>query len=201
MDTSDFRKPEYEIENLFLRRWSPRSFTGEEIPDSVLMSFFEAARWAPSSANNQPWRFIYAKRGSPEWAQLFNLLAPGNQAWCVNASVLIVMVSRKMMESNNGPNPTHSFDTGSAWENLSLQAVLSGWYTHGMAGFDYERARTDLQIPNEFQVEAMCAIGKLAPKENLPERYQSREFPSNRRPLSEIVFCGRFGGKRAEPSL
>lgn len=186
------RKSEYDINPLILGRWSPRSMTGETIPQEDLMALFEAARWAPSSFNNQPWRFIYAKRDSKDWNKLFNLLIEFNQSWAKDASALVVVISRKNFEYNNKPSLTHQFDTGSAWENLALEATSRGLVTHAMQGFDYDKARTELEIPQEFDVMAMIVIGKQAPKDKLSKELQEREFPSDRKPLSEIVMEGKF---------
>ena len=195
-DLDNHRKPTYSINNLILNRWSPRSMSGEEINDKDLMSLFEAARWAPSSYNNQPWRFIYAKRNSASWEKFFNLLADGNKIWTKNASVLVVIISRKNFEHNEKPSITHQFDTGAAWENLAIEATSCGLVTHGMQGFDYDKARKELEIPDSFDVMAMIAIGKKAPKENLPSELQKMEFPNNRKPLSEIIMEGKFHNQR-----
>lgn len=189
------RKADYEIESNIINRWSPRSFSGEEISDKELYSLFEAARWAPSSFNNQPWRFIFAKRDSKNWKLLFDLLVDFNKQWCVNASVLVVIVSRKTFEHNGKPSFTHQFDAGAAWQNLAIQATSIGLATHAMQGFDYDRAKKDLGVPDEFEVVAMVAIGKKAPKERLPTELQQREIPSDRKPISEIVMEGKFMAK------
>lgn len=157
------RMSEYSINPLILNRWSPRSMTGEELNDEDIMSLFEAARWAPSSFNNQPWRFIYAKRNTGYWDRLFNLLADTNKSWAKNAALLAVVISRKNFEFNGKPARTHQFDAGSAWENLALEASSRGIVAHGMQGFDYEKARTELGIPADFEVLAMVAIGKRGP--------------------------------------
>ena len=186
------RKSEYEINPLILGRWSPYSMTGEKISDGELMSLFEAARWAPSSYNGQPWRFIYAKRDTKDWDKLFNLLVEGNQGWAKNAAALVVIISRKNFEHNNKPSITHTFDTGSAWENMALEASSRGLAIHGMEGFDYDKAKEDLEIPDDFEVCAMAAIGKKGKIEDLPEEMQQREQPRDRRPLKEIVMEGKF---------
>ena len=189
------RSPTHEINSLIINRWSPRSFIPEDLRDKELFSLFEAARWAPSSSNSQPWRFIYAKRNSKNWNDLFNLLVDFNKQWCANASALVVVVSRKNFEHNGQPSITHQFDTGSAWENLAIQAVSQGLVTHAMAGFDYEKARKDLEVPSDYEVIAMIAIGKRGPKEKLSPELQTREIPNTRKPLSEIVMEGKFGNK------
>lgn len=192
----ELRRSEYKISPLILNRWSPRAMSGgEELSNEELMSLFEAARWSPSSANAQPWRFINAKRntvGAEDWNRLFNLLADFNKSWAKNAAVLIVVVSKKEFEYNGRviPSITHQFDAGAAWENLALEASSRGLAAHAMAGFDYEKARKDLDIPDGYDVMAMIAIGKRGPKGNLPLSLQEREIPSERKPLADIVMEG-----------
>ncbi len=166
------RKATYRINSLILNRWSPRSMTGEELNHEELMSLFEAARWAPSSYNNQPWRFIYAKLNTQQWDRFYNLMVEGNKSWAKEASVLVVVISRKNFEFNEKPSITHELDTGAAWEKLALEATSKGLVTHGLQGFDYERAREVLEIPDSYDVLAMVAIGKKAPKENLPHNFR-----------------------------
>ncbi len=192
MDISDFRKPDFDIDPIFLNRWSPRSMSGDEISRDVLFSLFEAARWAPSSNNNQPWRFLYARRNTDYWPIFFDLLTEQNKIWAKNAAVLIVVISKKTFDYNEKPARTHSYDAGAAWENLTLQGSLKALVIHGMQGFDYDGARRTLNIPDVFQVEAMIAIGKPGKKEDLPEGLQEREIPSPRKKLSEIVMEGNF---------
>lgn len=186
------RESTYPISPMILNRWSPRSMTGEKLDQQELMSLFEAARWAPSSYNNQPWIFIYAERETPEWNRLFDLLVPGNQAWTVNAAALVVVISKNTFYHNEKPARTHSFDTGAAWMALALEGTARGYVVHGMEGFDYEKARTSLEIPDGYTVEAMVAIGKRAPKEKLSAELQSREKPSSRKPLEQIIMKGKF---------
>jgi nitroreductase len=186
------RTSEYPINPLILSRWSPRSMTGEELGDDDIMSLFEAARWAPSSFNNQPWRFIYAKRNTEHWDRLFNLLVDVNKTWAKNAALLAVVISRKNFEFNEKPARTHQFDTGSAWENLALEASSRGIVAHGMQGFDYEKAKTELGIPADFEVMAMIAIGKRGPKENLPTELQDKEKPNDRKALKDIIMEGTY---------
>lgn len=193
------RSTTYEINDLIVNRWSPRSFLPEELSDKKLFSLFEAARWAPSSSNGQPWRFIFAKRDSQHWNGLFNLLVDFNKQWCTNASVLVVVLAKKTFEHNGQPIATRQFDAGAAWENLALQAVTEGLITHAMAGFDYEKARKDLAVPDDYDVVAMIAIGKVGPKEKLSSELQTREVPSTRKPLSELIMEGKFGNKAVLP--
>ena len=188
----EVRKTEYQVSDIFPQRWSPRAMSGESISDEELMSLFEAARWAPSSRNNQPWRFIFAKRDSPEWDNLFNLLVEKNQQWCKRAAVLIVVISKNIFDYQSLPNLTHSFDTGSAWQSLALQGSLNNLVVHGMAGFDYEKSKKELNIPDEYTVEMMFAVGKHGKKEDLPEELQKVEVPSSRIEVKELIFEGKF---------
>jgi nitroreductase len=192
IEGSEVRKADHPIEELFLNRWSPRAMSGESVSAEELMPLFEAARWAPSSYNNQPWRILYARRDTEHWPVFFGLLAEGNQAWAKDAAALLLFVSKETFDFNGRPYPTHSFDTGAAWENLALQATLKGLITHGMQGFDYERARTELNIPEGFRVEAMIAVGRPGDPASLPEKMREIEAPSDRKQLSEITCEGPF---------
>ncbi|MDT7808576.1 MAG: hypothetical protein QOJ70_2389 [Acidobacteriota bacterium] len=192
IDGSESREAAYPIDELFLDRWSPRAMSGKAIDEEELLTLFEAARWAPSSYNNQPWRILYARRDTEHWQTFFGLLVEGNQSWAKDAAALLLFVSKETFDFNGQTYPTYSFDTGAAWENLALQATLKGLVTHGMQGFDYERARTELNIPEGFRVEAMIAVGRPGDPEKLPEQLREREAPSDRKPLSEITCEGAF---------
>jgi nitroreductase len=189
---SEIRKADFPIERFLLDRWSPRAMSGEEISREELMRLFEAARWAPSSFNAQQWRALYARRGTESWQTFFDLLVEANRAWAKNAAVLVVFISRKVFDYNNEPSVTHSYDAGAAWENFALQGFQQNLVVHGMEGFDYEQARRELRIPDEFQVEAMAAVGRPGSKEMLPEKLRTRESPNDRRKLAESVFEGPF---------
>lgn len=187
-----YRKLNYPIHPLLHNRWSPRAMTGEPMTDEELFPLFEAARWAPSSYNNQPWIILYAKRDTPEWDLFYSLMVDFNQKWTKNASALVVMASHNLYELNQKPAPTHSYDTGAAWMSIALEGSARGYVVHGMSGFDYEKARQVLNIPKDYTVEAMAAIGKRAPKEVLPPEIQAKEFPSPRKELAEIICNGKF---------
>jgi nitroreductase len=192
------RVSEHDIDPIFLNRWSPRAFTGEDIPEATLLTFLEAARWAPSAYNFQPWRFVYARRGTEHWDRLFGLLNEFNRSWAHSASAVVIVLSRETGlppgKTEAVPNPTHGFDAGAAWGYLALQASLSGWQAHGLAGFDRERARTELGVPGDFAVQAAVVIGRPGDRASLPEGLQAREAPSHRQPLAELVSEGRFAG-------
>jgi nitroreductase len=192
MDIGAFRNPEHGVDEQFLSRWSPRAMSGDEIEKEILLGLFEAARWAPSANNNQPWRFLYARRETDLWPLFFNLLAEGNQVWAIRAAALIVVISKTTFDFNEKPSRTHSFDAGAAWENLALQGALKGLVVHAMQGFDYDRAKETLRIPDGYQVEAMIAIGKPGRIEALPENLRERESPSGRKALADLVEEGFF---------
>jgi nitroreductase len=191
MKTINQRTTEYPIDDVFLKRYSPRAMSGEIITKEELMTLFEAGRWAPSSMNIQPWRFVYAMAGTPDFEKLLSFLMEGNRVWCKRASVLVVIISEKVDGKGNN-SVTHSFDTGSAWENLALQATNMGFIAHGMGGFDYKMAKEKLEVSDNYSVEAMIAIGKPGKIEDLPEPLREREKPSDRKKLEEIVFEGNF---------
>ncbi len=189
---SEERKADYEIENFILDRWSPRAMNGGPLSTAELCRLFEAARWAPSSYNAQPWRALYARRETEQWDTFFGLLVEGNQAWTKDAAALVLFISEKNFGHNGKPNTTHSYDCGSAWENFALQGFSQGLVVHGMVGFDAARARTELQIPDGFDVEAMAAVGWPGDRESLSEKMQKAESPNERRPVSESIREGAF---------
>jgi nitroreductase len=190
------RTADHAIDPIFLERWSPRAFTPEVISEADLQVLFEAARWAPSSSNSQPWRFVYARRGTSHWEKLLGLLNAFNLSWAQHAAALIVVVSKETMavpgKDEEIPSYNHSFDTGAAWMSLALQATRLGWRAHGMAGFDRARAVTELNVPPGHRVEAAIAIGKPGDKAQLPEAMRARETPSQRHPITATTFEGAF---------
>lgn len=190
------RTADHAIESQFLTRWSPRAFDPKPLPEAELMRLFEAARWAPSCMNSQPWRFVYALRDTADWELFLGLLNPGNQAWAQNASALVFAGSFTLMgfpgQPATMPSPSHSFDTGAAWASLALQAQAQGLITHGMAGFDRDRAQAELGFPDTVRLEAAIAIGYPGRKEDLSEALQARETPSGRNPVSAFAFAGRY---------
>ena len=193
------RQPDHPVFPLFLERWSPRAFDGSDLPDEDLLTIFEAARWAPSAFNSQPWRFLYAKRGDANWERFLSLLIPWNQKWARTASVLIFILSdtlpitdRKTGEATH--SHTHSFDAGAAWACLALQATQMGYHAHGMSGIELERIREELRVPDRFRIEAAAVIGRIGDPAILDEKLRAREVPSGRKPLGDFVHAGNFRG-------
>jgi len=194
--TINGRAAAHGVDPMFLERWSPRAFTGEPMPPALLDTLFEAAGWAPSAFNGQPWRFVYAHKGTADWDRLFDVLIPYNQSWVQHASVLLFVVSDRWRRKE-GAEPTpvrsHSFDAGAAWAYLALQASRLGWAAHGMAGFDVQRAYEAVGASEkEYCVEAAVAVGRPTDPSILDEPYRSREVPSQRNPVSSFAFEGRL---------
>ncbi len=188
------RVADYPVSGVILGRWSPYAMSGQLMSDEELFGLFEAARWAPSSANAQPWRFVYARRNSAEWTTLFRLLDEFNQSWAKNAAALVCIISRNTYESNGKPSKTHGLDVGAAWENMALQGYISGLVVHAMQGFDYEKARVALKVPDGYTIHAMVAIGKPGRDSDLPENMRGKAKRSGRKPITEFVHYGSFEG-------
>jgi nitroreductase len=190
------RTPDHDIDPLFLNRWSPRAYTGEDMAEAELFRLFEAARWAPSANNAQPWRFIYARRNVGRWAYLLSLLNEGNRRWADKASALVVLLSKthQLRAGDTEPAPlrTHSLDAGAAWASLAFQAERGGWRTHAMGGFDRAAASGVLGVPDGYHIEIVIAVGRQGDAAALPTELQAREQPNARRPLTELVAEGRF---------
>jgi nitroreductase len=166
--------------------------SGEPLSQGEILTLFEAGRWAPSTYNEQEWRFLYARRDTPQWSSIFDLLVEGNRAWCKNAGMLVVILAHKVFTRNGKPNPVHLFDVGAAFENIALQATTMGLIVHGMQGFDFEKTRTTLNVPDDYAVAAMFAAGRPGPIDVLPEAVREREKPSDRKPVSELIREGAF---------
>lgn len=186
------RQTEYDIDPIYTQRWSSRSFTNEEVPEDVLYSLFEAARWAPSAANAQPWRFIIA-RTKADRQKFLSFINEGNIIWCDKAPVLVAVVSHtKWKYGGKDDNPTHAFDTGAAWGFLSLEATRKGLVAHGMGGFNRTKAMETLNIPDDYDIHAIIAIGYRGDKQHLTPKLQEREIPSSRKKIEEFLSEGTF---------
>ncbi|MEM7200596.1 MAG: nitroreductase family protein [Planctomycetota bacterium] len=185
------RHPDADVDPQFVERWSPRSFASEPLPDTQVRALFEAARWAPSCFNEQPWRFVYAMSPSGR-EQVAALLADANRAWAAKAPLLGVVFARRRFARNDKPNRWAAFDSGAAAFSLALQAHRLGLAAHFMGGFDENRAYQTLGVDEaEFEAMAAFAVGCRGDVEALPEALQAREAPSDRKPPGEVAV--RFG--------
>lgn len=163
----------HEILESTIHRWSPRNMNGEAVTAEELKPLFEAAHWAPSSFNNQPWRFYYALRDTQQFQIFFDLLVEKNQQWCKKAGCLVILVSKTTFDHNGTPMRTHAFDTGAAWHAFAVEGIRRGLVVHGMAGFNYDAAAKVLDLGEEYHVNCMIAVGKPAPeveKETITQR-------------------------------
>jgi nitroreductase len=188
------RKAERPVDPLFLERWSPRAFDGSDIPQEDLLTLFEAARWAPSAFNSQPWRFLYARRGEADWERFLDLLVPFNRSWAQGGSAMVYFLSDTLPFTDKAGEPatshTHSYDAGAAWACFALQATRLGYQAHGMSGVDFDRARDELGVPERYRIEAAAVVGRIGDAATLPEKLRAREFPIGRKAVSEFAFQG-----------
>jgi len=186
---------QYPIHDLLKRRWSPRAFSSQMVEPEKLRSLLEAARWAPSSYNEQPWSFFIATReDEAEYHRLLNCLVPGNLAWAQQAPVLMLSVAKLNFNHNGKPNRHAWHDVGQAVADLTLQTTALGLVMHQMAGFDPQRAREQFHIPEDHEPVAMIAIGYSASPDNLPEPLREKELqPRQRKALESFVFTGEWG--------
>jgi nitroreductase len=186
------RTPEVEVDSMFFDRWSPRAFLTNSLTQEQIKSLFEAARWAPSCYNEQPWLFLYAV--TPEDRERFvSTLVEKNQVWASRAPFLIFVLARVNFARTGKPNRHAVFDAGSAWMSLALQARKLGLYAHAMAGFDQNKAYEVLKVPKEeYHVMAAVAVGHRADRSQLPADLAERDFPSSRKPLAEAAFEGYY---------
>jgi nitroreductase len=183
------------IHELIARRWSPRAFSEQPVEVAKLRSLFEAARWAPSSNNEQPWRFLVAtKEQQTDFTRLLDCLLEGNRKWAYRAPVLILSVASLNFDED-GKSNRHAFhDTGMAVENLVLQSTALGLVAHQMAGFDVGKARADCLIPPGFDPVAMIAVGYPGDPAALPDYLRERESkPRDRQPADDFVFAAQWG--------
>lgn len=183
----------FPIEDSLARRWSPCSFRDESLTRDQVGSLFEAARWSASSFNDQPWRFIYALRAEnpADFACILSTLMEGNQMWAGQASLLAVVCASMTSSRTGKENSKAVYDTGQAVANLCTQATAMGLHVHQMGGFSAERARAELQVPEDWQPVVALAVGHRGAPEDLDPQLQQREFSTRERlPLGRIVFRG-----------
>jgi len=182
------------LDPVFLNRWSPRAFDRSDIAEADLATMIDAARFAPSASNHQPWRFLYARRGDAHWERFLSYLMDSNRAWAQNASVLFYVLSDKHPTGPERPSHSHSFDAGASWAMLAIQATMLGYHTHAMAGVHFGEAAAGLGVPDNFRVEAAIALGRIGDPATLSDYQRDREFPSDRKPRAEIAYPGNFRG-------
>jgi len=173
-----------------LHRWSPRSFADRDVSPADLKTVFEAVRWAPSSFNEQPWRFLVGRRGDTAYKKIHDSLVPFNQLWAGKAPVLILGAAKTKFSHNDAPNVVAIFDLGAASAFLVLQASVQGLATHQMAGYDQSAARAGFEIPEEYALGSVIALGYQGEPDALPnEQHRTQEVaPRHRKPLGEFVF-------------
>ncbi|MCX8999481.1 nitroreductase family protein [Rhizobiaceae bacterium BDR2-2] len=196
MTETNSRQAEYSVDPLFLNRWSPRAFTGEAVPEKDLLTILDAARWAPSAFNSQPWRFVYGIKGTPAFDTLLGLLNDFNQSWAKDAGAVVVLLSKTHLlppgASAEVPSYSHTLDAGAAWGIAALQATRLGYFTHGMTGVHFDKVQETLGVPDGHRAELAFVVGKRGDKSKLPEGLAAREEPSPRKPLAELAFEGSF---------
>jgi nitroreductase len=180
------------IHELIGKRWSPRAFSDREVSPEQLVSLLEAARWSPSSFNEQPWRFIVGRKSDPEtYAKLLGSLIEFNQLWARSAPILILTIAKKTFSHNGTPNLYALHDAGMALNNLALQATALGLSAHFMAGFNHSIARTAFQISDDYALGAAGAIGYAGDPHTLPANLREMEVsPRTRKPLEELIYAG-----------
>ena len=190
----NIRIADHPVHDQFLGRWSPRAFTADTMTETQVLTLLEAARWAPSAANMQPWRFVYGLRGDAGFAAIADALVPFNQAWAEKASALIVVASKTttLKDEAEVPNTFHAFDAGAAWAQLALQAHLKGWIAHGMGGFDSAKLAQNVHLPDGYALHAVVAVGHQGNPADLSEMLRAREHPNERLPLSEVARHASF---------
>lgn len=187
------------VHDLIRRRWSPRALSEQPVSREELLVLLDAARWAPSSFNEQPWRFLLTMRSGPGHDKLLDCLVPANQLWAGRAPVLMLMCARRTFSRNGAPNHYALHDTGLALGFLMLQATAMHLYVHAMAGFDRDKARVAFAIPDEYELGAAVAVGHLGDPANLsPKQEQAESAVRTRKSLREIVFEEAWG-RPADP--
>ncbi len=184
------RVPDAPVDAVFLDRWSPRAFSSDLLPELTIRSLFEAARWAPSSNNEQPWTYVYAT-SAEERALFLTILDKFNRIWVQHAPMIAFVMARLNMTKSGKPNRHAQFDSGSSWLSLALQARRLGLYAHAMGGFNVDTAHSVLNAPHDkYEIMAAIAIGRYGDVADLDEYNRKREIPSRRRPVSQFAFHG-----------
>jgi nitroreductase len=185
-EVDNIRKAKYNIQPFFLNRWSPRAFSNEPIHYKDIMAIIEAAHWAPSCFNEQPWRFIIADN-KEKLEQFHSFITEKNMRWVINAPVIIAVLSKRTFDYNGKDNPWSSFDAGTAWGYMTIEALHRGLYTHAMGGFSKTKAREILQLPDEIDIITVVAVGKMGNKERLVDELKEQEKPSVRKEIESLI--------------
>ena len=186
---------DHDVLDVIARRWSPRAFSSRPIEPEKIKRLFEAARWAASSYNEQPWRFIAATKDQPEaYQRILSCLVPTNQAWAKSAPLLILTLAKRTFSRNGNPNRVHIHDIGLAMGNLSIQATAMDLALHQMAGVELDKVREVFKVPDEFEPVTAAAVGYVGTPDQLPEAWMQEAETSERtrKPLGEIVFTEAF---------
>jgi len=184
------RNPEYPVEQMFIDRWSTRSFENRELPVEHIRRLFEAARWSPSSMNEQPWHLIFAANQNDRNLFLETLM-DGNRLWAKDAPLLVYFLAKKQFTQRDRVNRHAAFDTGAAWMSFSLQAHHLGYHTHAMGGFYADKAHDLLMIDREeFEIMICAAVGSRTVHSSLPQELEKREGPSPRKAQTDFIHEG-----------
>mgnify|MGYP006090287257 CR=1 FL=1 len=182
------------VHDIIANRWSPRAYDASKpVSQAQIMSMLEAARWAPSCFGDEPWRFIVwdKNKDAAAWEKAFDCIVQGNQGWAKDAPVFVLICAGTLFEQNQKPNRWGAYDTGAAAVSLSLQATSMGLVTHQMGGFDGEKTRAAFNIPEQFEMMSMMAVGYIADVDALPEEAKERTLaPRKRKPLGELFYEG-----------
>jgi nitroreductase len=188
---------DFPVHDLVSERWSPRAFSDKAVDAEVLASLFEAARWAPSSSNEQPWAYFTATKDDPEnFAKLVSVLVPANVSWAQHAPVLVLAVAELAFAKSGTANKNAQYDVGTATAWMTVEAASRGLFVHQMAGYDSEKARQVFGIPAGWEPIAAMAIGYPGDPESLPQPLREREnAPRTRKALSTFVMTGAWGQK------
>jgi len=185
------RPTAYEVHPNVLNRWSPRAFDEREVPEELLFGLFEAARYAPSANNEQPWRYVIA-RTKEDREKFYAFINEGNRSWCERAPALAVLAAKKTSSKTGNPMRTYAFDAGASWALLALEATNKGLATHAMGGFDAAKAKEALGFSDDYEPMIVIAIGYRGDPAVLTESQREREKPSPRKPLTDILHEGAF---------
>lgn len=184
----------FDIHPLLKQRWSPRSFTDQTVSKESIQRIFEAARWAPSSSNDQPWRFILGLKGDKTWDMIMETLVEFNQKWAKLAPVLVLSVGKKISDKNGRPSRTFLYDVGQSVAYITFQAMHEGLFVHQMGGFSSQKAAELFNIPEDYQVLTAFAIGYKGSPDLLEENFAEMERSERKRhPIKELVFRENFG--------